>query len=98
MSGTNEAEITSSSQQRRIDELEAQLQEAEDIITDLRSELKQVWSELERVNSNQVKPLDRQITREDASFSESPTPEPILLSRLGQDMKLFQLLAWTTSQ
>ncbi|VVA20197.1 PREDICTED: LOC110645823 isoform [Prunus dulcis] len=82
-SKTNEAEITSSSQQRRIDELEAQLQEAEDIITDLRSELKQVWSELERVNSNQVKPLDRQITREDASFSESPTPEPILLSRLG---------------
>ncbi|ONI19372.1 hypothetical protein PRUPE_3G275400 [Prunus persica] len=36
-SKTSEAEITSSSQQRRIDELEAQLQEAEDIITDLRS-------------------------------------------------------------
>ncbi|KAL6287941.1 hypothetical protein ACE6H2_012331 [Prunus campanulata] len=82
-SKTSEAEITSSSQQRRIDELEAQLQEAEDIITDLRSELKQVWSEFERVNGNQVKPLDRQITREDASFPESPTPEPILLSRLG---------------
>ncbi|XP_010552469.1 PREDICTED: uncharacterized protein LOC104822818 isoform X2 [Tarenaya hassleriana] len=34
-----EAEITSSNQQRRIDELEAQLQEAEDIVTDLRFEL-----------------------------------------------------------
>ncbi|KAM1015247.1 uncharacterized protein LOC126583629 isoform X1 [Malus sylvestris] len=77
---TSEAEITSLSQQRKIEELEAQLQEAEDIITDLRSELKQVWSELERVNNNQVKPLDEQMTREDASFSYNPIPEPIILS------------------
>ncbi|KAB2604739.1 hypothetical protein D8674_040888 [Pyrus ussuriensis x Pyrus communis] len=84
-SKTSEAEITSLSQQRKIEELEAQLQEAEDIITDLRSELKQVWSELERVNNNQVKPLDEQMTIEDASFSYNPIPEPIILSSLASE-------------
>ncbi|KAM1821335.1 hypothetical protein TB2_023161 [Malus domestica] len=82
-SKTSDAEITSLSQQRKIEEVEAQLQEAEDIITDLRSELKQVWSELERLNNNQVKPLDEQIMREDTSFSDNPTPEPIILSPSG---------------
>ncbi|XP_068303970.1 uncharacterized protein [Pyrus communis] len=82
-SKTSDAEITCLSQQRKIEELEAQLQEAEDIITDLRSELKQVWSELERLNNNQVKPLDEQITREDTSFSDNPTPETIILSPSG---------------
>ncbi|XP_010514546.1 PREDICTED: uncharacterized protein LOC104790483 isoform X2 [Camelina sativa] len=38
---TIEAEITSSNKQPQIDLLEAQLQEAEDIITDLRSEMGQ---------------------------------------------------------
>ncbi|XP_009335794.2 uncharacterized protein LOC103928472 [Pyrus x bretschneideri] len=82
-SKTSDAEITSLSQQRKIEELEAQLQEAEDIITDLRSELKQVWSGLERLNNNQVKPLDEQITREDTSFSDNPTTQPIILSPSG---------------
>ncbi|XP_024007564.1 uncharacterized protein LOC18011625 isoform X2 [Eutrema salsugineum] len=43
-----EGEITSTNQQRQIDVLEAQLQEAEDIITDLRSELRWVRDRLEK--------------------------------------------------
>jgi uncharacterized coiled-coil protein SlyX len=42
-----EAEITSASQQSKIDELEAQLQEAEGVIIDLRAELRWVRDELE---------------------------------------------------
>ncbi|XP_055828091.1 uncharacterized protein LOC129896259 [Solanum dulcamara] len=45
----SEAELTSLSQQRKIEELEAQLQEAEDIVSDLRVELREVQAELERV-------------------------------------------------
>ncbi|CAL9248271.1 unnamed protein product [Arabidopsis halleri] len=48
---TIEAEITSSNQQQQIDVLEAQLQEAEDIITDLRSELRWVRDKLEKARN-----------------------------------------------
>ncbi|PRQ53730.1 hypothetical protein RchiOBHm_Chr2g0169731 [Rosa chinensis] len=82
-SKTSEAQITSLKQERKIEELEAQLYEAEDIITDLRSELKQAWGKLERVNPNQVQPLNGQTTREDASFSGNVTPEPITISPSG---------------
>ncbi|XP_055832832.1 uncharacterized protein LOC129901612 [Solanum dulcamara] len=44
-----EAELTSLSQQRKIEELEAQLEEAEDIVSDLRVELREVQAELEKV-------------------------------------------------
>ncbi|KAH0687082.1 hypothetical protein KY284_017635 [Solanum tuberosum] len=47
----SEAELTSLSQQRKIEELEAQLQEAEDIVSDLRVELREVQANLERVTS-----------------------------------------------
>ncbi|KAJ8553837.1 hypothetical protein K7X08_024515 [Anisodus acutangulus] len=47
----SEAELTSLSQQRKIEELEAQLHEAEDIVNDLRVELREVQAELERVTS-----------------------------------------------
>ncbi|CAH8267048.1 unnamed protein product [Arabidopsis lyrata] len=50
---TIEAEITSSNQQRQIDVLEAQLQEAEDIITDLRLELRWVRDKLEKARKDQ---------------------------------------------
>ncbi|CAI0399050.1 unnamed protein product [Linum tenue] len=53
----SEAEITSSNQQKRIDELEAQLGEAEDIVKDLRAELRELQDELERLTTNQVQPL-----------------------------------------
>ncbi|CAN8266069.1 unnamed protein product [Cochlearia groenlandica] len=51
---TIEAEITSTNQQRQIDVLEAQLQEAEDIITDLRSELRWVRDKLEKARVNEL--------------------------------------------
>ncbi|PON37420.1 hypothetical protein TorRG33x02_347390 [Trema orientale] len=73
-SKTTEAELTSLSQQRRIEELEAQLQEAEDVITDLRAELKRIGNNLEKVKSNQVKLPSGQIAEEDASFSRKSAP------------------------
>ncbi|EOA25190.1 hypothetical protein CARUB_v10018501mg, partial [Capsella rubella] len=48
---TIEAEITSSNQQTKIDVLEVQLQEAEDIITDLRSELRWVRDKLKKAKN-----------------------------------------------
>ncbi|KAG5602368.1 hypothetical protein H5410_033738 [Solanum commersonii] len=48
-----EAELTSLSQQRKIEELEAQLEEAEDIVSDLRVELREVQAELEKVASKE---------------------------------------------
>lgn len=41
--------MASFSQQRKIEELEAQLEEAEDIVSDLTNELREVQAELERV-------------------------------------------------
>jgi len=41
-------------QQRKIEELEAQLNEAEDVVTDLRAELKHVYLLLEKTRNNQV--------------------------------------------
>ncbi|XP_004241520.1 uncharacterized protein [Solanum lycopersicum] len=48
-----EAELTSLSQQRKIEELESQLEEAEDIVSDLRVELREVQAELEKVASKE---------------------------------------------
>lgn len=67
---TTEAELTSLSQQRRIAELEAQLEEAEEVITDLRSELKQIGDGLEKVKNDQVQPLNGKISREEELFSK----------------------------
>ncbi|XP_065876673.1 uncharacterized protein [Euphorbia lathyris] len=56
-SKVNEAKISSLSQHRRIEELEAQLGEAEDIVKDLRAELRELQDELEKVTSRQKQPL-----------------------------------------
>ncbi|KAF3444721.1 hypothetical protein FNV43_RR14414 [Rhamnella rubrinervis] len=77
-SKTTEAEATSLSQQRRIEELEAQLQEAEDVITDLRAELKWTGDELEKAKKNQVQLLNGKIAREDSSVSKNSTFNPII--------------------
>ncbi|XVF14186.1 hypothetical protein REPUB_Repub09cG0035500 [Reevesia pubescens] len=79
---TIEAETTSFNQKRKIDELEAQLHEAEDIVTDLRVELNCLRDKLERAKNTQVKPLSGQITSEDASSLKDPTPEPTVQSPL----------------
>ncbi|XWS32820.1 hypothetical protein CRYUN_Cryun22dG0022500 [Craigia yunnanensis] len=79
---TIEAETTSFNQKRKIDELEAQLHEAEDIITDLRVELNCLRDKLRRAKNTQVQPLSRQITSEDASSLKDPTAEPTVQSPL----------------
>ncbi|KAF2311378.1 hypothetical protein GH714_022150 [Hevea brasiliensis] len=56
----SEAEMRSLSQQRRIEELEAQLGEAEDIVKDLRAELRELQDELEKVTNSQMQPLGEQ--------------------------------------
>ncbi|KAK4779246.1 hypothetical protein SAY86_006774 [Trapa natans] len=48
-----DAAIMSASQQNKIEELDAQLHEAEDIVKDLREELREVHAELDRVKATQ---------------------------------------------
>ncbi|KAK7330429.1 hypothetical protein VNO77_24623 [Canavalia gladiata] len=55
-SKVNEAELTSLNQQKKIDELEAQLQEAGEIVRDLRAELRETQAELENVTKRQLHP------------------------------------------
>ncbi|KAG9147790.1 hypothetical protein Leryth_003407 [Lithospermum erythrorhizon] len=50
----SEAELTALSQKKKIDELEAQLHEAEDIVRDVREELREVQSELEIAKSDKA--------------------------------------------
>lgn len=73
--------MTSLEKQRKIEVLEAQLDEAEDVITDLRAELKHVYLELEKTRDNQVQPLNEQNVKQVASFKESAKPETSVSSR-----------------
>ncbi|XP_043707499.1 uncharacterized protein LOC122656875 [Telopea speciosissima] len=74
-SKTAEAEIASLSQQRRIEELEMQLHEAEEVVRDLRSELEGVQDELERLKSNPGNLLDGQIVMGNAAPHEKEAQE-----------------------
>ncbi|XP_021905427.1 uncharacterized protein LOC110820290 [Carica papaya] len=74
---TTETETTSLNQQRRIDELEAQLHEAEDIITDLRLELSCVRDKLEKVKNNQVQLLNIKNSKEDLHSYQNASSDPI---------------------
>ncbi|KAI7754099.1 hypothetical protein M8C21_009614 [Ambrosia artemisiifolia] len=67
-----EAAIVSSSQQKKIDELEAQLQEAEDIVKDLREELRAVEAELEKFSQ-------RKEVKHAVQVDNAPICEPITL-------------------
>ncbi|KAK7259509.1 hypothetical protein RIF29_25117 [Crotalaria pallida] len=73
--------MTSLNQHRKIQELEAQLNEAEDIITDLRAELTQVWHESERAKNKQVQSFEGQNVTQVAAFEESAKPETLVSSR-----------------
>ncbi|TKY50325.1 hypothetical protein E2542_SST27785 [Spatholobus suberectus] len=75
-----EAEMASLEQQRKIEVLEAQLNEAEDVITDLRAELKHLYLELEKSRNNQVQPLNGQNVKQVASFQESAKSETLVSS------------------
>uniref|UniRef100_A0A0A0LU15 Uncharacterized protein n=2 Tax=Cucumis sativus TaxID=3659 RepID=A0A0A0LU15_CUCSA len=59
-SKVSEAEIVSLNQKKKIEELEAQLEEAEDIVRELRVQLQEVQDELEHVRNKNVEPQDKQ--------------------------------------
>ncbi|TYH52432.1 hypothetical protein ES332_D09G028100v1 [Gossypium tomentosum] len=80
---TIEAETTSLNQKRKIDELEAQLHEAEDIITDLRVELKCLRDKLKIAKKTQEKPLSGEIISGDVTASlKYPITKPTVQSPL----------------
>ncbi|XP_062116386.1 uncharacterized protein LOC133830423 isoform X2 [Humulus lupulus] len=66
-----EADKASLSQQRKIEELEAQLQEAEDIVRDLREELSEVHAKLENTKKNQATALDERNLKRDTTTHEN---------------------------
>ncbi|KDP45432.1 hypothetical protein JCGZ_09681 [Jatropha curcas] len=74
-----EGEMASSSQQAKIDELEAQLQEAEGVIIDLRDELHWVRDKLERLRNGQLQPLNGNITGDNEFSYQNATYEPYIL-------------------
>lgn len=74
----NEAEMTSLSQQQKIEELEAQLHEAEDIVQELRVELREVRYEMEKVNANHSR-LDEPILKDYTANQEEKSPENRLI-------------------
>ncbi|WVZ13221.1 hypothetical protein V8G54_017751 [Vigna mungo] len=55
-SKVSEAELMSLNQQKKIEELEAQLHEAEEIVRDLRAELRETQAELETMMKHQMHP------------------------------------------
>ncbi|KAA8540886.1 hypothetical protein F0562_024976 [Nyssa sinensis] len=84
----SEAEMTSLSQQRKIEELEAQLQEAEDIVRDLREELREVQAELERVTDDKLQNFDeRDATpqKENSEENRLDTSQSIIFPPVSQN-------------
>nr|KAJ0211737.1 hypothetical protein LSAT_V11C400175650 [Lactuca sativa] len=70
--------VASCTQQKKIEELEAQLQEADDIVKDLREELRAVEAELERFpRSKQVK---HHVQVDNASIPEPPVTCWVILT------------------
>jgi hypothetical protein len=87
------------SQQKKIEELEAQLQEAEDIVRDLREELREVQAELEKgTKSNQLQPLDEQNLEDDIAIQEAISEKNRLMtSGSPSSLPCLQLQPLTTS-
>lgn len=67
---TNEAEATAISQRKRIDELEAQLNEAEDIVEEVRGELTEARAELAKLATNRLSSLNRTSSGPGAASTE----------------------------
>lgn len=65
-----EAKKTSQNQKEKIDVLEAQLQEAEDIVNELREELRDIQAKIEKVTGNDVQHLDKHETTTSLVASE----------------------------
>ncbi|CAH2045063.1 unnamed protein product [Thlaspi arvense] len=88
---TIESEVSSTNQQKQIDVLEAQLQEAEDIITDLRSELRWVRDNLEKARVNELQELNvvnKEEEEETISAQKAEDPEAIVVGSLHPDQEV----------
>ncbi|XP_008458708.2 uncharacterized protein LOC103498034 [Cucumis melo] len=71
----HEAEITSLCQRRKVEELEAKLHKAEDVITDLRMQLKEAKNQLEKEKKDKMQPFEGKIMNK-ITFSSRSTLEP----------------------
>lgn len=71
----HEAEISSLCQRKKVEELEAQLLEAEEVITDLRLQLKEAQNQLEKEKKDKTWPLEGKIMNK-ITFSSRSTLEP----------------------
>ncbi|TYJ42484.1 hypothetical protein E1A91_A03G093000v1 [Gossypium mustelinum] len=71
----NDAEMMSLNQQKRIEELEAQLGEAEDIVRDLRAELREAQDELEKLSQDSVRYSDEKRLKDDVAASVERSQE-----------------------
>ncbi|KAJ7945931.1 Nuclear mitotic apparatus 1 [Quillaja saponaria] len=69
-SKVSDAEMTSLSQNKKIEELEAQLQEAGEIVRDLRAELREVQAELDKVTNHHMHPSDEQTVEGGTAIQE----------------------------
>ncbi|KAL9157647.1 hypothetical protein ABFS82_08G018100 [Erythranthe guttata] len=69
-----EAELTSSNQQRKFDELESQLNEAENIIVDLRAELDQAQDQLIEVKNKRLSYINQKENTESRNTTPFSTP------------------------
>ncbi|CAA7051978.1 unnamed protein product [Microthlaspi erraticum] len=85
---TVEAEIESSNQQQQIDVLEAQLQEAEEIITDLRSELRWVRDKLEKARVKELQERNVVVNKEEEATvsAQKADPEVVAVGSLHLDL------------
>lgn len=85
---TIEAEITISNKQRQIDVLEAQLQEAEDIITDLRSELRWVRDKLVKAKVFNDSQAWNVVNKEEETFSAQNADKEFVVGSLDPNQKV----------
>ncbi|KAF9600715.1 hypothetical protein IFM89_011402 [Coptis chinensis] len=83
-------EISSLKQKLKIEELEARLNEAKDVVTDLRAQLNAVQDELEKLEKTRLKPLDERTSKNLASIIlESKEPE-LYRNRYTQRSRAFE--------
>ncbi|KAH7857333.1 hypothetical protein Vadar_011426 [Vaccinium darrowii] len=87
----NEAGMTSLSQQKKIEELEAQLEEAEDIVKDVREELREVQAELERVKNSKSQHVDENdnVTKETSQVKKVITSQSMTSPPVDSQLKPF---------
>ncbi|KAG9456746.1 hypothetical protein H6P81_001254 [Aristolochia fimbriata] len=84
------AEKASIDQTRKAQELEAQLNEAEDIVKDLREELKKVQDELDKLKYNLIGPLKVEAVKEQKSEPELSNPDLASIIMRSKDTELFR--------